>query len=420
MYAYIEVQMISAVITLILLFCNQYEMKQATRFDKLMNLLFAINLTKIACYMAAILLEGNARLAWLDSIMTCGKCGFGFPMLFAFTMYIMESVDDKRKEIKVAETISYAICILATSWNVLSIFFPLVYSCEGGIYRRGPLFMENQMVAVIVMVMDSYIVWKCKEKLGSRNTMAMIFYCVIPMVTGCAQIFLPPEPDVSNIGITLGILTVFFMAHIERGRELAEKERELTEMHISILVSQIRPHFLYNVLAVIQEMCHDKAPDAEETVMEFSEYLRGNVDSIDQVRTIPFQKELKHTKLFLSLEQKRFGDALRVNFDIREEDFFLPPLILEPMVENAVKYGVMQREEGGTVSISTRRVENAYEILVTDDGNGFDVNQKIEDGRSHVGISNVRRRLEDMCHGSLKIDSIPGHGTTVIITIPEE
>lgn len=144
------------------------------------------------------------------------------------------------------------------------------------------------------------------------------------------------------------------------------------------------------------------------------------MNSLSEEGVIPFEKELQHTRLYLELEQIRFEDALRVEYDIACTDFMIPTLTLEPIVENAVRHGIRGNANGqGTVMISSRECENHYEVLVTDDGPGFDP-KTVYDDKSHVGIRNVRIRLKTVCRGSIKIESSAGGGTTVTILLPKE
>ena len=262
-YAYIEVQLISTVITLLLLICNRFSRKQFAEIDRTMEIMLWINFAKTMCYIATLLLEGKAGLAWLDSILTCGKTSLGFPMIFFYAFYIRYSMKDSKKFPRLLGIANMAVCASGIAMNVASIFTPLVFSCAGGIYRRGPLFLCNQLLAFIVLILNVSIIIKCRKNMEQRDMISLLLYAVAPIISSVAQIFLPPEPDLSDIGITIGLLVVFIISHIERESILAEKERELTELRVSLLMSQIKPHFLYNTLAVIQGMCHDKAPDAE-------------------------------------------------------------------------------------------------------------------------------------------------------------
>ena len=202
-----------------------------------------------------------------------------------------------------------------------------------------------------------------------------------------------------------------------------EHERALqAEQRIQIMMTQIQPHFLYNALTVIQSLCRSDPAQAEEATVQFANYLRGNMDALQTNAPIPFARELEHTKEYLALEQMRFEDKLNVRYDIPCQSFTLPILTLQPIVENAVRHGVRGNADGrGEVVIATREYADRYEITVTDNGPGFDPEkQKKDTGKSHVGLQNVRERLAQMCGGSLRVESAPGAGTAVTITLPRE
>ena len=202
-------------------------------------------------------------------------------------------------------------------------------------------------------------------------------------------------------------------------------EERLKETDISIMLSQIQPHFLYNSLSTIRELCIEDPEKAQKALEEFAAFLRGNMDSLRSKVPVPFSRELEHVKHYLHLEQIRFGDDLHVEYDIQEDDFFLPTLTIQPIVENAVKYGVGNKEEGGTVWIETHRDGDQIVITIRDDGIGFDVDE-IEhipiqkDGRTHIGLSNVKHRIEKMVNGTMTIHSRRETGTVVKITLKAE
>jgi hypothetical protein len=197
-------------------------------------------------------------------------------------------------------------------------------------------------------------------------------------------------------------------------------EKKLTESRISILLSQIQPHFLYNALAVISRLCDKDSAKAKKATISFSNYLRGNMNLLERTEPIPFQNELNHTICFLNLENAMYGEALNVIYDIQAQYFRLPALTMQPIVENAVKHGIGKKEGGGTVTISTKETEDNYLVIITDDGVGFEQEKTCDDGQQHIGINNVRLRLSAQCGGSLEIESKPGAGTTATIIIPQK
>lgn len=125
-----------------------------------------------------------------------------------------------------------------------------------------------------------------------------------------------------------------------------------------------------------------------------------------------------HVKNFLAIEQKRFGKRINVIYDIREEAFMIPPLTLQPIVENAVKHGIAPKEQGGTIRISTGKNDTDYWIRVEDDGVGYCVKERAKEKKTHIGMCNVAGRVGGLCGGSVKVLSSFGEGTKVLIKIP--
>jgi LytS/YehU family sensor histidine kinase len=198
---------------------------------------------------------------------------------------------------------------------------------------------------------------------------------------------------------------------------VAKLEKELEDSRIAIMLSQIKPHFLYNVLNTIYHLYRKEPETAQEAVSSFAEYLRCNMLSIEKSDPVPFSEEYRHIQTYLSLEQIRFRDKLSVVYNVEVTDFKVPPLTVEPLVENAVKHGVTKKRGGGIVTISTCKTDEGIRITVADTGVGFDPETYMEDGKQHVGIRNVRDRLRNMVGGSLSITSSE-NGTVAVVTIP--
>ena len=208
---------------------------------------------------------------------------------------------------------------------------------------------------------------------------------------------------------------------IQRNRLEAEKnkvEAELKESRISIMLSQIRPHFIYNTLGTIERMCLKDSQKAFELVRNFSLYLRGNFSELESVSPIRFEEELKHVEHYVNIEKVRFPD-MSIEYDIKAKDFVLPALSVQPLVENAIKHGLMRLETGGTVTISTYETASCFCVEVKDDGVGFDTSMAVDE-KKHVGLRNIRGRLKAMVNGELVIESNPELGTKAVIMIPKE
>lgn len=193
---------------------------------------------------------------------------------------------------------------------------------------------------------------------------------------------------------------------------------KLTESRVSTMISQIRPHFIYNTLGSIEQLCYLDPPMAGELVHNFSKYLRGNFGELDNTKPILMSKEMEHVHYYVSIEHVRFPD-MTFTFEMNSGDFNIPALTIQPIVENAIKHGLMKLPKGGTIRVESYETDTSYCVSVEDDGAGFDTSELLDE-RKHVGIRNIRGRLKAMVDGTLEIESKIGVGTKVLITIPKE
>lgn len=292
------------------------------------------------------------------------------------------------------------------------------------LFTDSAFFTRAQLYYAVVWVCASLVtLWGLFRKMRERDIHIFLILC------GFCTFFLTALYDeirylffahirLDNT-LIIGMLICLYMNMIALTLEFSQKEKELSESRIAVMLSRLQPHFLFNVLVAISQLCDIDAREAKKTVLRFSSYLRSNLDSISSQNPIRFEKELEHVQTYLSLEKLRFDEKANFVYDIQCMSFVLPSLTLQPLVENAIRHGIMKKEEGGTVTISTCEEEKCYVISVVDDGVGFDPSKKPEDGRSHVGIENVRNRLHAISSGSLEIYSAIGHGTKAVIKIPK-
>ena len=282
-------------------------------------------------------------------------------------------------------------------------------------------------IAVCSLVM---IVLLCAETRGNRNAVLFLLSWSPLMLTLLLDILdqfihLAGERFFNyGLAITMAYQIVSLILDLHKQYKEAiryqQVQKELYEAKVSVMISQIQPHFMYNALTSIAMMCQIDPDTAQEATVTFADYLRGNMDSLKQTKPVPFETELEHLKKYLYIEKLRFADLLNIEYDIQTTGFYLPLLSIQPLVENAVKHGVGMKEDGGTVKISTRETETSYEVVIEDDGVGFDVNEQKDDGRSHVGMENTKKRLHDMCGAQVVITSVIGEGTTARVILPKE
>lgn len=255
-----------------------------------------------------------------------------------------------------------------------------------------------------------------------RNTKAN------PLLAFFAILWLMSASIIEAIGLKMGIMNhtyavvflfYYLVVHVQISQQInEEKEIKLKEQRMSLMLSQIQPHFLYNTLNTITALCRINPKLAEETTIKFSKYLRENMHNMGKNDTQLFSKELEHTNIYLDIEKLRFGDRVKVEYDIKTEDFNMPTLTLQPIVENAVKHGICNKVEGGTIKISTEKKGKDHIIIISDNGIGFEMRKALNDGRTHVGIQNVKERLKTIVDAELEITSFIGIGTVVKIIIP--
>ena len=225
---------------------------------------------------------------------------------------------------------------------------------------------------------------------------------------------------VVNIGVALALLFILVNIQFEHEITLRKQEKKLAELRIDIMLSQIQPHFLYNVLTGIRTLCEMDPIRAGESIVTFSKFLRANMESLTNKSPIPFEQELAHTRSYLYLEQQRFEDKLNIIYEINTTAFTIPPLTLQPIVENAVRHGIMKKKDGGILTIRSEETDGAYMVTVIDDGVGFSVEQRKTAEYAHIGIENVKNRLNALCGGTIEVQSEPQNGTTVTICVPKE
>jgi len=213
----------------------------------------------------------------------------------------------------------------------------------------------------------------------------------------------------------------------------AEKEKSLRsealahEAQLLMLRYQLNPHFLFNTLNAISTLVLAKANDkANEMLTKLSKFLRYSLDHspLDRVSLL---HELDTSRLYLDIEKVRFGERLRLEFDIGSDagSALVPTMLLQPIIENSIKHGISKVESGGTISIHARREEESLIIEVSDDGPGMQ-NRTAPDEEfalsNGVGVSNIRNRLKEIYGSKHTLEFLPvvPHGLTVRVTIPYE
>ena len=200
----------------------------------------------------------------------------------------------------------------------------------------------------------------------------------------------------------------------------SQLETQVAQARLGALKAQLQPHFLFNTLnAIVVLVRQQKGQQAEETLARFSDLLRAVLADMD-AQEVPLARELEYLKLYLSIEQLRFSDRLRVTTDIDPDllDAAVPHMALQPIVENAIRHGIGQRASFGTINIKATRVGDSLQLVVSDNGPGFGAAGAA--GGLKLGLANTRARLKQLYGDASELRTVdgPDGGAMVTLVIP--
>ena len=289
------------------------------------------------------------------------------------------------------------------------------------VYQRGPLYQVLLLPPALLMLANLDALLRHWKKLSKRHRKAFTVYLLLPLACMLAQMFaygllmIVIGTCVATLIMFVFILREQMECFLRQQEEIARQQQEIAQERASILVLQMRPHFIYNTLMSIYSLINQDQQKARQVTADFTNYLRKNFNAVSSNGTVPFSAELEHTRAYLAVEQAQFEELLVVDFDTPMTQFRLPPLTLQPLAENAVKHGMDPYAGPLHVCVRTRNTDTEIEITVEDDGPGFDPS---DNSKPHTTLENIRQRLAMMCGGTLEISTRKPRGTKVTIRIP--
>ena len=383
---------------------------------------FVILFSLVLAYVAFDLL-GQISLVFLGpDFATLSRISIFLESLFSsalmpiLTLFMLHCSGERRKRTPLFSCV-LTLWLVYAALLVFTQFTTMIYTVTpGNVYQRGPwYFLLLVPPAAMMAVNFSALVYR-RKSLNQKQRLAFSLYLLIPLACMLIQMaFYGLLMIVIGTSVSTLILFAFILSdHVNQ--EIRQRE-ENANQRASIIVLQMRPHFIYNTLMSIYYLCRQDAEKAQQVILDFTSYLRKNFSAIARENTIPFSEEMEHTRAYLAVEQARFQDGLEVRFDTPYTAFKIPPLTLQPVVENAVKHGLDPEKEALQISISTRRTDQWTEIVVKDNGPGF---LPTDGDNPRIALNNIRERLKLMCEGTLTIATGAESGTSVIIRIPEQ
>ena len=378
--------------------------------------LFSFQLLCMATCFLDIIIYDNPKMATLE------KINIFLEFLSLISIAVMPSVflshyaGEKLKNGLLAK-IAIVFGITSLALLIIGQFTDIFYSVTpNNEIKRGPLFPLLISPVLVILLFDIVGVFVIRKRILKAYFVAFLVY-LPPLITAVfLHMFFSLELFIV-LAIGLWALTILVLMVKENAKEYFNQQKEIANQNAHILVLQMRPHFIYNTMTSIYYLCEQDPNKAKQVTLDFTTYLRKNFAAIASEETIAISEELEHTHAYLAVEQAQFEETLFVTFDTPHTLFRIPPLTLQPIVENAVKHGMVASDKPIHITVRTRKTATASEIIVEDDGPGY---QPKDDNEPHIALNNIRQRLEMMCKGTLEIYSGDEGGTVVKITIPSE
>lgn len=381
-------------------------------FITLFSLLF---LCTVSCFLAVVFWEDPA-MAEAERIVYLFEGMFLSTPVFMPTIFLLHSCGESLKSSLLFKIVTALLTIYIVMLILIQFTDVVYYVTPDNEFIRGPLWALWLIPLVLIMILNIAGLIIRRKKLSKKYYIALLVY-LLPMTAAIiVHMFISVELFVI-FGMALLALIMFGLILSDNMEQYTKQQQEIANQRAGIMVLQMRPHFIYNTMMGIYYLCDQDSKKAKQVTLDFTTYLRKNFAAIASEDTIPFTAELEHTRAYLAVEQAQFEDSLFVSFDTPHTIFRVPPLTLQPIVENAVKHGMKSSSDPIHISVVSRRTDNASEIIVEDDGPGFD---PVDDDEPHIALNNIRQRLEMMCKGTLEINTRNGGGTSVKVTIPEQ
>jgi two-component system LytT family sensor kinase len=212
----------------------------------------------------------------------------------------------------------------------------------------------------------------------------------------------------------------YYLLYVEGARKAAQLQAELAKAQLQALQMQLHPHFLFNTLNSIYVLVREDADAACRMLESLSALLRMTLDRA-QLQIVPLKEELEFLRLYLGIEQTRFPDRLKVDYEIEPEclDALVPNFALQPLVENSIRHGITRTPGNGTLKIAAQHQNGQLHMTVKDNGPGCDEAAKT-DSRVGIGLANIRERLRQLYGEQQAVDlaNMPGGGCAATVVIP--
>ena len=386
------------------------------RSRRFFSVLFAALLLYNSSDFSAVLSEMRASPFLLPPTFTLFFASlFSGSLVPLLTVYLLHCTGEDLRKSRVLRLICALFAVYAALLATTLFTRFIYYYTPDCVYHRGPWYPLLLVPPILSMLTLFIAVLRRRDRLSRRQFFAFLVYIVLPLVGMLIQLAFYGLYTIMFC-TTVAALFLYVSVLTDQVERTVRQQKEIANQRASIMVLQMRPHFIYNTLLSVYYLCRQDPEKAQQVVLDFSSYLRQNFTAIAKEDSILFTEELEHARAYLAVEKARYEKKLTVCFDTPHTRFRIPPLTLQPVVENAVKHGLDPSLGTLEITVRTRETEKGSEITVSDNGPGFN---PADDDEPHIALANIRERLELMCGGSLTIRSGETGGTTVTITVPD-
>ena len=375
---------------------------------------FSVLVLSIAAYVIDLSIYTEPDFAWAGRIVSFIETLLP-PLLMPFlTAYILLRCGKRPRE----SAVFYLSLALYVSLLILLIITPftdiIYYFTQDNQFIRGTFYWVLIVPLFALIALNLFEIIRRRKPLGRRYFIAFLVYLLPLLVAMAIQAFVDVFLLIV-ISVSISALSMFGIILSDQVQQYIRQQQEIADQRASIAVLQMRPHFIYNTMTSIYYLCEQDAEKAQQVTLDFTTYLRKNFNAITGKGPIPFAEELEHTRAYLAVVQAQFEDSLSVKFDTPHTSFRLPPLTLQPLVENAVKYGLdVDASEPLRVYVKTEKTKDGSVVTIADSGPGF---SRDDNGEPHIALSNIRERLSAI-GGTLTISPGENGGALIRIFIP--
>lgn len=361
------------------------------------------------------LFEGFADYIYIIKLFLLLSFIFGYLMVAFYSFSLFDIVKEK-KYIKMK--FPYMILLTCIFFILFLLIFndSLFYVDKNGMVQYTDLYFIINIFDFFMLFLDIIFILYYRKLFKNKQVLSLLTFSIFPLIAMPLQIYWDTTPlYISNV---FSILVLYFFFYSEVTVKLVESEKLVAEMRTALILKRMTPHFIFNSLANIESLCKIDSQKAANFIQNFSKFLHNSFKEFDNKSPILISLEIENTKNYINIEKIRFPD-IEFIFNVTSDNFFIPSLTLQELIENSIKHGFAKKNAGCVIKISTFETEDYYCVEVMDNGIGFDT-LTMCNAHKFGGLNIIDHRLKIMCNGEMKITSKKNIGTEIILYIPKE